>query len=347
MPAHRIDLIDENDARGVLLGLLEHVAHSGCTYAHEHFHEIRPGNREKRHFGLAGDGPRQQRLAGSRRTDHEHTLRYLAAKFLELAGIFQEVDDFDHFLLGFLDPRHVGKGYVHLIFAQEARAALAEGHGPPPAGGTLHLAHEIGPEANENQYREGRYQQLQEHRLLLRRLAAEFDALLLQQADQRSIAGLRVVGDEGFARRAPLALDDLSLERDRIDVIALHFGEKLRIIDGCRLAGSHPELAENSEKNDRQCDPEQNLFRQIVQVSPTAATLKTNNLSGRSPTGRQPRAVPPCRSSLSYHPGRPTYRPPELTPSQTAAPTDRSQGCVFVTLPASSSPPVHNGCGHP
>ena len=97
---------------------------------------------------------------------HQHTLRDLAAKFLELAGIFQKVDDFDHFLLGLLDARHVGEGDIHLVLAQKPGAALAEGHGPPPAGGALHLAHEIGPEADQDQDGKGRNQQLQEHRLL-------------------------------------------------------------------------------------------------------------------------------------------------------------------------------------
>ncbi len=60
---------------------------------------------------------RQQGLAGAGRAHHEHTFRDLAAKFLELAGIFQEVDDFDHFLLGFLDPRHIGEGNIDLILA--------------------------------------------------------------------------------------------------------------------------------------------------------------------------------------------------------------------------------------
>ena len=74
-------------------------------------------------------------------------------------------------------------------------------------------------------------QQLQEHRLLLGRLAAEFHALLLQRADQGAVAGFRVVGDELARRRAALALDDLALEGHRIDVVALHFGEELGVID--------------------------------------------------------------------------------------------------------------------
>src|SRR5882672_4915011 len=112
----------------------------------------------------------------------------------------------------------------------------------PAPRGPLHLAHEVSPETDEQQYGKGGDQQLQEHRLLLRRLAAEFDALRLQQADQCAVAGFRVVSDEGLAGGAPLALDDLALERDRVDVVALHLGEELRIIDGRRLARAHAEL---------------------------------------------------------------------------------------------------------
>ena len=68
MPADGIDFVDEYDAGGMLLGLLEHVAHARCADADEHFHEIRAGNGEKRHLGLAGDGSGQQGLAGSRAT---------------------------------------------------------------------------------------------------------------------------------------------------------------------------------------------------------------------------------------------------------------------------------------
>src|ERR1700674_1636257 len=43
----------------------------------------------------------------------------------------------------------------------------------------------------------------------------------------------------------------------------------------------------------------------------------------------------------------PLTGPPELTPSQTAAPTDGSQGCAFVTPSAFWSPPVRTGRGRP
>jgi hypothetical protein len=66
LTAHRVDFVDEDDARRMLLGLLEHVAHARRADADEHLDEVGAGNREKRHLGLAGDRLRQQRLAGAR-----------------------------------------------------------------------------------------------------------------------------------------------------------------------------------------------------------------------------------------------------------------------------------------
>ena len=44
LAADRVDLIDEDDAWAVALGLVEEIAYSGCAHAHEHLHELRPGD---------------------------------------------------------------------------------------------------------------------------------------------------------------------------------------------------------------------------------------------------------------------------------------------------------------
>src|SRR5260221_13346604 len=46
LPADGVDLIDEYDAGGVLLGLLEQVADAGGPDADEHLNEIRAADRE-------------------------------------------------------------------------------------------------------------------------------------------------------------------------------------------------------------------------------------------------------------------------------------------------------------
>ena len=78
--AERVELVDEDDRRRVLARLLEQVAHPRRADADEHLDEFRAGDREERHAGLAGDGARQQRLAGARRADQQHALRQAPAE---------------------------------------------------------------------------------------------------------------------------------------------------------------------------------------------------------------------------------------------------------------------------
>ena len=49
VPADGVDLVDEDDGRGVLLGLLEQVAHPARADADEHLDEVRAGDRVERH----------------------------------------------------------------------------------------------------------------------------------------------------------------------------------------------------------------------------------------------------------------------------------------------------------
>ena len=66
MAADGVDLVDEDDAGGVLLALLEEVADARGADADEHLDEVRAADREEGDVGLAGDGAGEQRLAGSR-----------------------------------------------------------------------------------------------------------------------------------------------------------------------------------------------------------------------------------------------------------------------------------------
>jgi hypothetical protein len=53
--ADSVDFIDEDDARGVLLALLEQVANARGAHADEHLDEIGTGDREERNVRFAGD----------------------------------------------------------------------------------------------------------------------------------------------------------------------------------------------------------------------------------------------------------------------------------------------------
>ena len=126
MAANGVDFVDEDDAGSVLLALLEEVAHAACADAHEHLHKVRTGDREERHIGFAGNGTRQQSLAGSRRSYQQHALGNAAAQLLELLRLAQILDDFLQLFLGLVDAGHILKRDLFLLHGEQARAALAE-----------------------------------------------------------------------------------------------------------------------------------------------------------------------------------------------------------------------------
>ena len=140
LAADGVDLVDEDDARGVALGLVEQVAHAARADADEHLDELGAGDAEERHAGLAGDGAREKRLAGARRPDQQHAARDARAERVELLGVLQELDDFLELGLGLVDAGHVVERDDRLVAQEHARAALAEATSPgcwcPAPGGT-------------------------------------------------------------------------------------------------------------------------------------------------------------------------------------------------------------------
>ena len=156
----------------------------------------------------------EQRLAGAGRADHQHAARNLAAELLELARVLQEVDDLADFFLGFVDAGHVGERDVDLVLVRAAaRGSCRTTWRPAPPAAALHLAHEVDPDADQQQDRERGNEQLHQERLPLRRRRAERDAVLLQRADQRGVVGFGVVDDELLAARAH-AVDLVAAEGD-------------------------------------------------------------------------------------------------------------------------------------
>src|SRR5665647_3582503 len=103
--ANGVDLVDEDDAGRVLLGLREQVAHARGADADEHLDEVRAADAEERNARLAGDGPCEERLAGAGRAEQQHALGDARAQLLELLGVLEELLD----LVQLLD-RLIGAG---------------------------------------------------------------------------------------------------------------------------------------------------------------------------------------------------------------------------------------------
>src|SRR5438105_1111070 len=93
MAPDRVDLIDEDDARRILLALFKQMADAAGADAHKHLDKIRSGDREERHVRFAGDRAGEQRLSGPRRADQQHAFWNPAAKLLEFLRLAEEFDD--------------------------------------------------------------------------------------------------------------------------------------------------------------------------------------------------------------------------------------------------------------
>ncbi|OQA28829.1 MAG: hypothetical protein BWY59_00654 [Verrucomicrobia bacterium ADurb.Bin345] len=179
--AHRVDFINEDDARCVLLALLEHVAHARGADADEHLHEVRTADAEERHLRFTRNRLRQQRLARARLADQQDALGDAASELLKPLGILQELDDLLHFLLGLVHARNVREGHLVAVPRHQARAALPEAH--RAAARNPHLPHEKEIQQPEDQQERDRARQdLPDVGVL--RLELELHALVAQKLDE-------------------------------------------------------------------------------------------------------------------------------------------------------------------
>ena len=105
--ADRVELVDEDDRRRRLLGLLEQVADARGADAHDRLDELRGRHREEGGVRLARDRAGQQRLAGPGRPVEQDAARDPRAELRVALGVLEEVDDLDQLVLGLVDPGDV------------------------------------------------------------------------------------------------------------------------------------------------------------------------------------------------------------------------------------------------
>src|SRR5467141_2715710 len=264
MPSDRVNLVDEDDAGRVLLALFKEIAHAAGAHADKHFHEVRTGNREEGNVGLSSYRARQQRLARSRRSDKQDTLRNSSAQLLELLRIFQELNNFLQLFLGLVRTGDVLERSLLLLRGEQPCAGLAKTQGLVSA--RLPLPHQEQTEAHEKNQRRGVQQD--QHPVA----AAHFLHLQLYGLVPQ---GLR------HRRRFFLRNGDLEFHVRGLDVLALqivavrgeihrHFLHLARIdlghphaVRGSILArlcpvGGHQLPEHHAQKDDR--DPKENCF---------------------------------------------------------------------------------------
>src|SRR5260221_236278 len=109
---------------------------------------------------------------------------------------------------------------VDLIDEDDARRVLL--------GLVEHVAHAGGADADQQQNWKRRDEELEQERLLLRRVGRNLHVVLLELTDQYGVLGFRVVGDERIAIAATAA-DGFTLEHDFLDGAVLDPRKERRI----------------------------------------------------------------------------------------------------------------------
>ncbi len=126
--SQRVELVDEDDARRLGLGLLEHIAHPGRANADEHFDEVGAREPEERHARLAGDGLGQQRFARAGRSDQQYAFGNPAAESLIALRRAEKVDHFAQLVDRLVDAGHVLERDSQIFLGIHLAAAPAESH---------------------------------------------------------------------------------------------------------------------------------------------------------------------------------------------------------------------------
>ena len=121
-PPDGIDLIEEDDARRILLGLLEQVADTRGADTDEHLDEVGAADREKRHVGFTGNRLRQKRLTATGRAHEQNTAGDAPTKPLKLLRCLEEFYDLLDLFLGLLDAGDVSEGVVGVFLRSDAVA---------------------------------------------------------------------------------------------------------------------------------------------------------------------------------------------------------------------------------
>ena len=258
LAAHRVDLVDEDDARAVLLGLLEQVAHSRRADTDEHLDEVGAGDREERHSGFAGHRAGQQRLAGSRRAVQQHALGDLGAQRLIPRRVLQEVLDLVELLDRLVDARDVGERGLGHVLGELLGARFAESEAHP--GAALH-AGEHHEQAHQQQQRQHVDQQLAQDAALVDD-GADLCVLSAERVEQidrvpGGVFGDDLVGVVGVAvallqgqPQLLLAIVDLCA----LDVVAVDLRHRHRGVDGLVPAGVVAEVEERPAQQQHHSD---------------------------------------------------------------------------------------------
>ena len=242
--ADGIDLIDEDNAGGVLLRLVKQVADAGCADADEHLDELRTGEGEEGALRFAGHGFGQQGLARSGRAHQQRALGQLRADAGILVRVLQKIHNLLQGVLRFLLAGHVRKGHAGFLVRHDFRVGLPKAHGVHAAAQALaHLPAQQRSESPEDQHRQHPAQYEGQQRVVLgRNLRREGHSRLFQPLPQpviRKNGGLEQLILPVVVLRDKENLVLLLRQGNLAHLSRVHPLQKLAVGNDGHLAGHH------------------------------------------------------------------------------------------------------------
>ena len=123
-----IKFIDENDARCLLFSLNKKIPHPGSPQADEHFYKFRSTQAEKGDTTLPRHRFGKQGFPRPGRPHEKNTLGDFSPQFGKSSRFLQKIDNFNQFLLCFINAGNIIEGHVQFIFHINACLVFPEGH---------------------------------------------------------------------------------------------------------------------------------------------------------------------------------------------------------------------------
>ena len=236
VPPNRVDLINEDEARSILLPLHEEVSDPRSANPDKHLDKITPGDTEEGDAGLSGNRLGKECLARAGRAYEKDPLRNTPPKLGKLLGILEKLNNLLKLLLRLVDTGDILEGRLMMLLCEELGLALPERHCLTAT--PLHLSHEEYPDTDKEEHGEPRYEHGHPPRRLSRRFCRYCYPLFAEVLHK-----IGIVGSKGLeTATTPHLADNITpLYGNLRDLPLIHSLDK---VAECYLILLRPGLAE-------------------------------------------------------------------------------------------------------
>ena len=149
----RIDLVNENDAGGLFLGLAEQIANPARTNTHEQLNKLRGSDGEERHTRLSCNRLGKESFPGTRRAHKQHAPRDLGAQADEGLGLLEKRDHLLKFKPRIVNAGNVLKTELKILLGFQARLTA-----PKPKSSVRHLSRTLQQKRQADHHQQHQHQ---------------------------------------------------------------------------------------------------------------------------------------------------------------------------------------------